>query len=170
MTRSSSKARFARLGPTRAISRDRSGLPAALVLRPAGKRVETVTAALLLARHGLSMLRAKRAIETMLTAGEVVVLLPAVNDALTLLEALRAAGIKATRQVRTAVDVRALRERLDLTQEQFALRFGIDLDALQNWEQGRRVPDATVVAYLRVIARDPAAAAKAQEEEDLNPA
>ena len=80
------------------------------------------------------------------------------------------AGIKARRLAQTAVDVRALRERLGLTQEQFALRFAIDLDALQNWEQGRREPEPTVVAYLRVIERDPAAAAKAQEEEDLNPA
>jgi putative transcriptional regulator len=124
----------------------------------------------LLARHGLPMLRAKRAIESMLTAREVVVLLPAVNDGQALVGDLRASGIKARRLAQTAVDVRALRERLGLTQEQFALRFAIDLDALQNWEQGRREPEPTVVAYLRVIERDPAAAAKAQEEEDLNPA
>ena len=62
--------------------------------------------------------------------------------------------------------LRQMRADLDLTQEQFALRFGFDLDALQNWEQGRRKPDRAISAYLRVIARNPDAAARAQEEEE----
>jgi putative transcriptional regulator len=62
--------------------------------------------------------------------------------------------------------LRRMRAELALTQEQFALRFGFDLDALQNWEQGRRKPDRAISAYLRVIARNPDAAARAQEEEE----
>jgi putative transcriptional regulator len=54
-----------------------------------------------------------------------------------------------------AVDVRKLRERLGLTQEQFSLRFGLELDAVRNWEYGRRQLDKAARSYLAVIERDP---------------
>ena len=60
-----------------------------------------------------------------------------------------------------AVDIRKLRDRLGLTQEQFALRFGLELDAVRNWEYGRRAPDAAAKAYLTVIDSDPEAVRKA---------
>ena len=59
------------------------------------------------------------------------------------------------------VDVRRLRDRLGLTQEQFAMRFGLELDAVRNWEYGRRAPDAAAKAYLTVIDRDPDAVQEA---------
>lgn len=39
------------------------------------------------------------------------------------------------------VDVKAIRRRLGLSQRRFAERFGFKLDAVQNWEQGRRGPE-----------------------------
>jgi putative transcriptional regulator len=51
-----------------------------------------------------------------------------------------------------------------MSQEQFALRYNLDLDAVQNWEQGRRAPERAVLSYLRVIKADPKTAARAQEE------
>jgi len=60
-----------------------------------------------------------------------------------------------------AVDVRKLRERLGLTQEQFSLRFGLELDAVRNWEYGRREPDAAARSYLAVIDKDPEAVQEA---------
>jgi putative transcriptional regulator len=39
------------------------------------------------------------------------------------------------------VDVRAIRERVRLSQEGFALRFGFSAAAVRDWEQGRRRPD-----------------------------
>ena len=59
------------------------------------------------------------------------------------------------------IDVAALRKRLGLSQAAFAERFGFSLDAVQNWEQGRRRPDGAVRAFLRVIAREPDAVARA---------
>ncbi len=59
------------------------------------------------------------------------------------------------------VDIRKLRDRLCLTQDQFALRFGLELDAGRNWEYGRREPDAAAKAYLTVIDRDPEAVQEA---------
>lgn len=66
---------------------------------------------------------------------------------------------------RDPVDVQALRAGLGMTHEQFALRFGLDRDAVKNWEQGRRTPDRAVWSYMRVIARRPREAAQAQEED-----
>lgn len=39
-----------------------------------------------------------------------------------------------------AVDVSRLRERLGLTQEQFAARFGFSVATLRHWERGDRHP------------------------------
>lgn len=58
-------------------------------------------------------------------------------------------------------DVRAIREALGLSQQAFASAYRIPLATLKGWEQGRRHPDATASAYLRVIARMPDAAREA---------
>lgn len=53
--------------------------------------------------------------------------------------------------------VRGVREGLGLSQAEFARRFGLSLRSLQEWEQARRLPDAAVLTYLRVIERNPKA-------------
>lgn len=65
------------------------------------------------------------------------------------------------RYVAASPDVRALRERLGLSQEVFAARFGLALRTVQEWEQRRRVPDGPARTLLRVIGRDPAAVERA---------
>jgi putative transcriptional regulator len=62
------------------------------------------------------------------------------------------------------VDVAAIRRRLGLSQAEFASRFGFKLDALQNWEQGRRRPEGAARAFLRVIEREPEAVQRALAE------
>lgn len=59
------------------------------------------------------------------------------------------------------VDVRAIRQRLGLSQAQFAMRFGFALTAVQNWEQGRRRPEASARLFLTVIDREPEAVQRA---------
>lgn len=59
------------------------------------------------------------------------------------------------------INVRAVRESLNLTQEEFALRFGFNLSTLRGWEQGRRHPDGTARVLLKVIQNDPAAVERA---------
>ena len=61
----------------------------------------------------------------------------------------------------TAERVHFVRRRLKLTQAGFAGRFAIPLGTLRDWEQGRRQPDAPALALLRIIERDPEAAARA---------
>lgn len=59
--------------------------------------------------------------------------------------------------VPTPVDVKAVRERTGLTQEQFAATFAIGLGALRHWERGDRKPRGATLVLLNVIARDPQA-------------
>lgn len=159
MANSSLKARIARLGPVRAVDRVASGLPAKLVLSPGTDRagLKTVSAALELARRGITLLKAKRVLEEMIARGRAYVHLPVVEDTAALVQTLAALGIRAAIADPPArVDVKAIRERTGLTQEQFALRFRIDLDALRNWESQRREPDPMARCMLRVIDYDPA--------------
>jgi putative transcriptional regulator len=53
------------------------------------------------------------------------------------------------------IDVKTLRQRLKLTQMEFALRYGFNLTTLRQWEQGRRNPDEAARAFLRVISHSP---------------
>ncbi len=52
------------------------------------------------------------------------------------------------------VDVRRIRSRAKMSQAEFARAFCINPRTLQEWEQGRRKPDATTRAYLAVIAKN----------------
>ena len=63
------------------------------------------------------------------------------------------------------VDVRAIRNRLGMTQVKFSDTFGFSLDAIKHWEGGRRTPEATARTLLTVIDKNPAAVLTA-----LNPA
>lgn len=52
------------------------------------------------------------------------------------------------------VDVRRIRTATGMSQGEFARAFCINPRTLQEWEQGRRRPDATTRAYLAVIAKN----------------
>jgi putative transcriptional regulator len=59
------------------------------------------------------------------------------------------------------IDVKRIRTSAGMSQAEFARAFCINPRTLQEWEQGRRKPDATTRAYLAVIARNRAAVLKA---------
>jgi putative transcriptional regulator len=59
------------------------------------------------------------------------------------------------------VDLAAIRKRLALSQSAFARTFGLDLGAVQAWEQGRRQPDRAARILLAVIASEPGAVLRA---------
>ena len=61
----------------------------------------------------------------------------------------------------SAQRIRALRKRMKLSRQKFADRFGLDVRALQDWEQGRRVPDRAARVLLTVIDREPEVVARA---------
>lgn len=59
------------------------------------------------------------------------------------------------------IDVKAIRQKVGMSQAKFASHFGFGLDALKNWEQGRRHPDVSTRAFLTVIDREPDAVRRA---------
>jgi putative transcriptional regulator len=64
-------------------------------------------------------------------------------------------------RARRVPSVRALRQKLNLTQEEFATRFQLPLGTVRDWEQGAHRPDRAAQVLLTVIARDPDAVARA---------
>jgi putative transcriptional regulator len=66
-------------------------------------------------------------------------------------------------RARRVPTVRALRQKLKLTQEEFAKRFHLPLGTVRDWEQGAHRPDKAAQVLLTVIAKDPDAVARALE-------
>ena len=52
-------------------------------------------------------------------------------------------------------EVRDLRRRAQLTQQEFAARLGVPVETIRNWEQGKRAPRGPARALLAVIAHAP---------------
>jgi len=59
------------------------------------------------------------------------------------------------------IDVKAIREKISLSQREFARLFGLSKRTLEHWEHGRRVPTGPARAFLTVIAREPDAVRRA---------
>jgi putative transcriptional regulator len=58
-------------------------------------------------------------------------------------------------RMRRVPNPQEIRQRLGLSQREFARQFQIALGTLRDWEQGARRPDSAAKAYLRVIEKDP---------------
>ena len=58
-------------------------------------------------------------------------------------------------KMRRVSPVKVLRQRLGMTQAEFAEAFRLPISTLRDWEQHRSVPDAPARALLRAIDRDP---------------
>ncbi len=59
------------------------------------------------------------------------------------------------------VDVKALRSKIGMTQEQFAARFGFSTATLRHWERGDRSPHGPALVLLNVIEHNPQAVIEA---------
>ncbi|MAE44239.1 MAG: transcriptional regulator [Magnetovibrio sp.] len=64
----------------------------------------------------------------------------------------------------SAERILALRKSMKLSRQKFADRFGLDARAIQDWEQGRRIPDRAARVLLTVIERNPKAVVRALVE------
>ena len=58
-------------------------------------------------------------------------------------------------------DIRAIRQKLDKSQNEFAQMIGVTISTLQNWEQGRRQPQGPARALLVVAGQEPQLVANA---------
>ncbi len=61
----------------------------------------------------------------------------------------------------TPANVRKIRLQLGLSQNQFASAFHISVNTLQNWEQGRCVPEGPAQVLLRIADSNPKAVLEA---------
>lgn len=61
----------------------------------------------------------------------------------------------------TPEEVKAIRARLGMSQATFARAFGIDINTVQQYEQGRRRPSGPASILLHVISREPEAVMRA---------
>jgi putative transcriptional regulator len=59
------------------------------------------------------------------------------------------------------VNVKDIRNKLHISQEQFAKYFGVSVRTVQEWEQHRKTPTATARNFLRVIEVAPGIVQKA---------
>ena len=110
----------------------------------------------LLTQHGLSLKKAHSVLDR-LASGERIPVEVAANKLQELISHLRRLGVSAHRLMDPDVDVRQVREAQGLTQLEFAALYGLELDTLQNWEQGRNTPDRPIRVLLKVIEQSPQA-------------
>ena len=61
----------------------------------------------------------------------------------------------------TPANVRKIRLQLGLSQNQFASAFHISVNTLQNWEQGRCVPEGPAQVLLKIAGSNPKAVLEA---------
>lgn len=57
----------------------------------------------------------------------------------------------------TPVDVKNIRARTGMSQNEFASAFGISVSTLRHWERGDRSPHGPALVLLNVVAKDPQA-------------
>lgn len=53
------------------------------------------------------------------------------------------------------IDVKQIRQSMDMSQTEFAEHFGFSVRTLQEWEQGRSVPQGVAKNFLILLQRDP---------------
>ena len=68
---------------------------------------------------------------------------------------LAPSGFGATTMETGPVEVRDLRRRASLTQQEFAAKLGVPVETIRNWEQGKRMPRGPARALLTLIALAP---------------
>ena len=66
-----------------------------------------------------------------------------------------------------AIDVRAVRNKLGLSQKAFSDVFGVSLGTLRNWEQGRRLPRGPARILMHIIDKEPETVSRIIDELSL---
>ncbi len=111
---------------------------------------QPVQIARVLRNLGMSLKKAHGALNRLANKEVVIVQLDAGNrDAIA--AQLAALGLEATPMAPPMPDIKKIREKFGVSQSEFATQFGLELDTLQNWEQGRNQLDPTARLLLKII-------------------
>ena len=140
----------------RDVPRVRSGSPEKFALRIDRARFKGPQAALALAKRHLPLRAAHGVVTRLFDRGAAVVELPTVESIKTVIRDLAGAGVAATPYgAPRKVDIRRIREAMGMSQDEFALEFGLEVSTLRNWEQGRSEPDTAARNFLVTVADNP---------------
>jgi DNA-binding transcriptional regulator YiaG len=140
----------------RDVPRVRSGSRGKFLLRADRASFKGPQAALALAKRRLPLRAAHGVVTRLYDRGLAVVELPAVENARKVIRDLAGAGVTATPYGAPAkINIKGIREALGLSQDEFALEFGLEVSTLRNWEQGRSEPDTAARNFLVTVARNP---------------
>ncbi len=127
---------------------------------PTGSIDQPVDFVRLLARHGLSLRKAREVLERLALKQPAAVDLATTAPNVVLAE-LEKLGVRGAVFELPDVDVKQLREGQQLSQPDFAHLYGLEVDTVRNWEQGRYEPDGPAKVLLSVIDREPEAVIRA---------
>lgn len=133
------------------------GAPVKMILMPPTSRRlgDMFEAARLLVRAGVPVRAARKTIDDLVAGRTAFVEAPSVADYDALKRRMMSENVAVHRIAIHAVDVKALRARLGISQEDFAGRYGLDVATVRNWEQGRTKPEGPAAALLQLIESDP---------------
>jgi DNA-binding transcriptional regulator YiaG len=115
-----------------------------------GDIARPIDVARLLVQHGLSLRKAHETLNR-LANGEGVAVELHVTEGELLCSELSRLGVMALPIHLPTADVKRIREHFGLSQAEFAIRFGFEIDTVQNWEQGRNRPDQAMQLLLKII-------------------
>jgi putative transcriptional regulator len=77
-------------------------------------------------------------------------------------------GVRVTKIPIDEVEIKSIREQLNLSQEEFAEKYGLPVATIRNWEQGRRKPDGATRLLLQLIRSQPDIVAQEIQKLKLN--
>jgi DNA-binding transcriptional regulator YiaG len=135
---------------------DQSASPIVKLILVPRKIRQPVEVARLLTKYGMSLRKAHDTLDRLAKRDTVAVELYA-GDFQKLASDLSALGVEVQLIQVPEIDVKKVRERFGISQAEFALRFGLELDTIRNWEQGRYKPDSAAKLLLKLIETCPAA-------------
>ncbi len=151
----------------RDVRRVSSGSPGRFLLKSDPGMIRGPEAALVLAKRHLTLRAAYEIVTRLFDTGEAVVDLPCNENAETLVrDLLKCKVVAKPYGAPRRVDVRAIREKMEMSQEQFAAEFGLEVATVRNWEQGRSEPDTAARNFLTMIAKNPGAVRQALVPQD----
>jgi DNA-binding transcriptional regulator YiaG len=149
-----------------------SGFPMAKLMLTADNIRQPIDVVHVLRKYGMSLRKAHDVL-TRLARREVVAVELYIDDANKLFSLLSDVGVNADLIQIPDIDVKRLRERFALSQADFALHFGLEVDTIRNWEQRRNIPDQSTRLLLKIIDSCPevveAALTNRQSRQYLNP-
>jgi putative transcriptional regulator len=82
------------------------------------------------------------------------------TDAIEYIRGKEAGAVVHKVEIPDEIDVKLIREKLNLSRKEFADSFGFSARTLQHWEQGDRSPHGPARVLLLLLQREPAVIAK----------